>query len=105
MDTKDDQALVPAGCVATRCRRIRRNFLVAARTHWRSGTGGAANILDSDATAVRDLIAFLRTIDDRTTPFPASDLAPNDTAFADATALCECQQDPPLGTPALDCTP
>ena len=42
------------------------NFLSAARAHWRSGTGGAPNVLDKNPTAVRDLIAFLRTIDDRT---------------------------------------
>jgi hypothetical protein len=23
--------------------------------------------------------------------------------FADAGALCDCEKDPPLGTPALDC--
>ena len=76
-----------------------------SQAHWRAGTGGQANILDSDATAVTDLIAFLRTIDERTPPFPAADLAPDDPVFADATALCDCQKDPPLGTPALDCTP
>jgi YVTN family beta-propeller protein len=81
------------------------NFRAAARAHWRSGTGGAPNVLDGNPTAVRDLIAFLRTIDDRTEPFPAADLAPNDAVFVDATALCDCQKDPPLGTPALDCTP
>jgi YVTN family beta-propeller protein len=81
------------------------NFLAAAQAHWRSGTGGAVNVLDGDRTAVRDLVAFLRTIDDRTEPFPAVDLAPNDSAFVDAAALCDCQKDPPLGTPALDCTP
>ncbi len=81
------------------------NFLTAAQAHWRSGTGGAANILDSDATAVTDLISFLRTIDDNTPPFPAADLAPNDPVFADAAALCDCEKDPPLGTPALDCRP
>jgi hypothetical protein len=81
------------------------NFLDAVRAHWRSGTAGAPNSLDSDPTAVRDLISFLRTIDDRTNPFPAADLAPNDPVFVDAAALCDCQKDPPLGTPALDCTP
>ena len=81
------------------------NFLAAARAHWRSGTGGAPNVLDNNPTAVRDLIAFLRTIDDRTDPFPAADLAPNDAVFVDAAALCDCQKDPPLGTPVLDCTP
>ncbi len=81
------------------------NFLPAAQAHWRAGTGGAANILDSDPSAVTDLIAFLRTIDDSTPPFPAADLAPNDPTFADAAALCDCQKDPPLGTPALDCAP
>jgi YVTN family beta-propeller protein len=81
------------------------NFLAAVQTHWRAGTGGTANILDSDPSAVTDLIAFLRTIDDRTPPFPAADLAPDDPTFGDAGALCECQQTPPLGTPALDCTP
>jgi YVTN family beta-propeller protein len=81
------------------------NFLPAAQAHWRSGTAGAANILDSDASAVTDLIAFLRAIDDRTAPFPATDLAPNDPTFADAAAVCDCAKTPPLGTPALDCTP
>lgn len=78
-------------------------FLAAAQAHWRSGTGGQANILDSDATAVTDLIAFVRSIDSRTAPFPAADLAPNDPVFADASAVCDCQKEPPLGTPALDC--
>ena len=81
------------------------NFLPAVQAHWRAGTGGDPNILDSEPTAVTDLIAFLRTIDESTPPFPAADLAPDDAAFADATALCDCQKDPPLGTPALDCTP
>jgi hypothetical protein len=81
------------------------NFLPAARAHWRAGTGGTANILDSDASAVTDLIAFLRTIDDATPPFPAADLAPDNPVFADAAALCDCEQTPPLGTPAIDCTP
>jgi hypothetical protein len=81
------------------------NFLAAAQAHWRSGTSGAANILDSDPTAVTDLISFLRTIDDSTPPFPAADLAPNDATFVDASAVCDCAKDPPLGTPALDCTP
>jgi YVTN family beta-propeller protein len=81
------------------------NFLAAAQAHWRAGTSGMANILDSDPTAVTDLISFLRTIDDNTPPFPAADLAPNDATFADASALCDCQKNPPLGTPALDCTP
>jgi hypothetical protein len=81
------------------------NFLSAVQAHWRAGTGGMANILDSDPSAVTDLIAFLRTIDDNTTTFPAADLAPNDPTFADSAALCDCQKDPPLGTPALDCVP
>jgi YVTN family beta-propeller protein len=81
------------------------NFLTAVTTHWQAGTGGTANILDSDPTAVTDLIAFLRTIDDRTPPFPAADLAPNDPTFGDAAALCECAQTPPLGNPVLDCAP
>jgi YVTN family beta-propeller protein len=80
-------------------------FLQAARAHWRAGTGGSVNILDSDARAVTDLIAFLRTIDDATATFPAADLAPDDPVFADAGALCDCQQTIPLGTPAIDCTP
>ncbi|HSP97061.1 MAG TPA: hypothetical protein VL049_07430, partial [Candidatus Dormibacteraeota bacterium] len=80
-------------------------FLPAAQAHWRAGSGGAANLLDSDPSAVTDLIAFLRTIDEETPAFPAPDLAPDDPAFADATALCDCEKDPPLGTPALDCTP
>jgi YVTN family beta-propeller protein len=81
------------------------NVLPAAQAHWRAGTGGAANILDSDPSAVTDVISFLRTIDDNTTPFPAADLAPDDPTFADAAALCDCEKDPPLGTPALDCRP
>jgi YVTN family beta-propeller protein len=81
------------------------NFVAAARAHRRSGTSGAPNILDGNPTAVRNLISFLRTIDDKTPPFPAADLAPNDPVFVDAAALCDCQKDPPLGTPALDCTP
>src|SRR5262245_3750571 len=81
------------------------NVLPAAQAHWRAGTGGAANILDSDPSAVTDVISFLRTIDDSTTPFPAADLAPDDPTFADAAALCDCEKDPPLGTPALDCRP
>jgi len=81
------------------------NFLAAAEAHWRAGTSGDENILDSDTTAVTDLIAFLRTIDAGTPPFPAANRAPNDPVFADADAPCDCQKDPPLGTPALDCTP
>src|SRR5262245_3754674 len=81
------------------------NLLPAAQAHWRAGTGGAANILDSDPTAVTDVISFLRTIDDNTPPFPAADLAPDDPAFADAAALCDCKKDPPVGTPVLDCKP
>jgi YVTN family beta-propeller protein len=81
------------------------DFLPAARAHWRAGTSGNPNVLDTDASAVTDLIAFLRTIDDGTVPFPAADLAPDDATFADAAALCDCQKTPPLGTPALDCAP
>ena len=81
------------------------NFLAAAQAHWRAGTGGNPNLLDSDPSAVTDLISFLRTIDDNTPAFPAADLAPNDPTFADAGALCDCEKDPPLGTPALDCRP
>ena len=79
------------------------NFLAAAQAHWRSGTSGAANVLDTDPTTVTDLIAFLKTIDASTPPFPAANLAPNDPVFADANALCDCQKDPPLGNPALNC--
>jgi YVTN family beta-propeller protein len=81
------------------------NFLPAAQAHWRAGTGGAANILDTDPSAVTDVISFLRTIDDNTPPFPAADLAPDDPTFADAGALCDCEKDTPVGTPALDCRP
>src|SRR4029453_10725142 len=81
------------------------NLLPAAQAHWRAGTGGAANILDSDPTAVPAVISFLRTIDDNTPPFPAADLAPNDPAFADAAALCDCEKEPPGGSPVLDCRP
>jgi YVTN family beta-propeller protein len=80
-------------------------FFAAAEAHWRAGTGGAPNILDSDDTALTDLIAFVRSIDQRTTPFPAADLAPNDPVFVDANAQCDCQKDPPAGNPAIDCTP
>src|SRR5262249_50522675 len=79
------------------------NVLPAVQAHWRAGTSGNPNILDSDPSAVTDLIAFVRTIDDRTPPFPAADLAPDDITFADAGALCDCQQTPPVGNPALDC--
>ena len=75
------------------------------QAHWRAGTGGASNILDTDASAVTDLIAFVKTIDGNTPIFPAADLAPDDPVFADAAALCDCEKDPPLGTPALDCRP
>ena len=81
------------------------NFLPAALAHSRAGTGGSVNILDSDGSAVTDLIAFLRTIDDATPTFPAADLAPNDPVFADASALCDCQLLVPLGNPAIDCAP
>ncbi len=81
------------------------NVLPAARAHWRAGTGGAANVLDTDASAVADVISFLRTIDDNTAPFPAADLAPDDATFADAATLCDCEKDPPLGNPVLDCRP
>ena len=79
------------------------NLLPAAQIHWRAGTGGLANILDSDLTAVADVISFLRTIDDNTPPFPAADLAPDNPVFADNGALCDCQKDPTVGT--LDCRP
>jgi hypothetical protein len=77
------------------------NIIAAAEAHWRAGTGGDDNVLDTDASAVTDLIAFLRTIDDRTPPFPAADLAPNDPTFSDADALCDCAKTPPVG--GLDC--
>jgi hypothetical protein len=77
----------------------------AMEAHWRAGTGGDPNILDTDPDAVTDLIAFVKTIDDGTQPFPAADLAPDDPVFADAGTLCDCQLDVPLGTPALDCRP
>ncbi len=79
------------------------DFVAAAQAHWRAGTAGAANILDSDASAVTDVISFLRTIDDTTQPFPAADLAPDDPTFSDAAALCDCQKDPLVGN--LDCAP
>ena len=82
-----------------------QNLLPFVRAHWRAGTGGAANILESDASAVTDLISFLRTIDESTPPFPAADLAPDDPVFADAAALCDCQKEPAVGTPAIDCAP
>jgi hypothetical protein len=81
------------------------NFLAAAQAHWRAGTGGIENILDTDPGAVTDIISFLRTIDDATTPFSAADLAPDDPIFSDAAALCDCQKDPPQGNPVLDCAP
>jgi YVTN family beta-propeller protein len=80
-------------------------LLPAVRAHWRAGTGGQSNVVDLGSPAVEDLIAFVRSIDARTTPFPAADLAPNDPTFADASALCDCAKDTPLGTPAIDCTP
>jgi hypothetical protein len=80
-------------------------LLALARAHWRAGTGGNTNIIETDPSAATDLVAFLRTIDDRTAPFPAADLAPNDPIFADAAALCDCQKDPVVGTPPIDCTP
>ncbi len=79
------------------------NVIAAAEAHWRAGTGGNDNVLDSDPSAVTDLISFLRTIDDGTTPFPAADLAPDDPVFADADALCDCAKTPPVG--GLDCRP
>ncbi|HEV7735159.1 MAG TPA: beta-propeller fold lactonase family protein [Candidatus Binatia bacterium] len=81
------------------------NVLPAAIAHWRAGTGGDANVLDDDPSAITDLISFLRTIDDGTTPFPAADLAPDDPTFADAAALCDCAKDVPVGAPVLDCRP
>jgi hypothetical protein len=79
------------------------DFLPEAIAHWQAGTGGTPNVIDDDPSAVTDLIAFLRTIDDTTPPFPAADLAPDDPVFADASALCECAQNPVVGT--LDCAP
>jgi YVTN family beta-propeller protein len=79
------------------------NFFNAAALHWQAGTGGLPNIIDTDESAVHDLIAFLKTIDDTTPPFPAADLAPDDPVFVDADALCECAQTPVVGT--LDCRP
>jgi YVTN family beta-propeller protein len=81
------------------------NFLAAAQAHWRAGTAGQMNVLDSDPSAVTDLIAFVRGIDASTPPFPAADLAPADPTFTDAAALCDCQKNPPLGMPALSCNP
>ena len=81
------------------------NLLAAAQAHWRAGTGGASNILDTDANAVTDLIAFVKTIDADTEIVAAADLAPNDPTFADAAALCDCEKDPPAGNPVLDCRP
>ena len=81
------------------------SVLAAVQAHWRAGTGGANNVLDTDASAVTDLIAFVKTIDDNTPIFPAADLSPDNPVFADAAALCDCEKDPPLGTPALDCRP
>lgn len=80
-------------------------LLPAVQAHWRAGTGGQPNVLDSDNTAAPDLVAFVKTIDGDTEIFAAADLAPNDPTFADAAALCDCAKDPPVGTPALDCTP
>ena len=80
-------------------------LLPVARAHWRAGTAGNSNVIDADQTAARDLVAFLKTIDERTQAFPAADLAPDDPTFADAAALCDCAKDPPLGTPAIDCRP
>jgi len=80
-------------------------LLPAVQAHWRAGTGGNPNILDTDSTAAAALIAFVKSIDERTTPFPAANLAPDDPTFADAAALCDCAKEPPLGTPAIDCRP
>lgn len=80
------------------------SFAAAAQAHWRAGTSGDPNVLDADPSAVIDLVAFLRTIDDATPPFPAADLSPNDPVFSDADAACDCQKDPlPAGT--TDCEP
>jgi len=81
------------------------SVLPAIQAHRRAGTGGMPNVLDSDPSAVTDLVAFVRTIDERTAPFRAADLAPNDPVFADANALCDCQKDPPAGNPVIDCMP
>ncbi|MGH7786383.1 MAG: YncE family protein [Candidatus Binatia bacterium] len=81
------------------------NVLPAAQAHWRSGTSGMPNILDTDPSAVTDLLAFVGTIDSATPAFPPADRAPNDPVFADANAQCDCQKDVPLGTPAIDCLP
>ena len=81
------------------------SLLPAVQAHWRAGTGGAANVLDTDPSATTDLIAFLKTIDATTPAFPAADLAPNDPVFGDAAAICDCEKNPPLGTPPLGCIP
>ena len=101
----------PTSATAPRRRSRRRSASAPTRTscaavqaHWRAGTGGDPNILDSDPSAVTDLIAFLRTIDDSTPPFPAADLAPDDPTFADAAALCDCAEGSAAGQP-LDCRP
>ena len=81
-------------------------FLAAVRAHWRAGTGGDSNILDTDASAVTDLIAFVRTIDEQHArrsrpPISLRTIRSSPTPRRSATA----QKDPPLGTPALDCRP
>ena len=81
------------------------SIAAAVQAHYRAGTGGANNILDTDPSARVDLAAFLKSIDETTPPFPAANLAPNDPTFADAAALCDCEKDPPVGNPLLDCRP
>src|SRR5262249_7457638 len=81
------------------------NFLPAAQAHWRAGTGGNPNVLDTDPSAVTDLISFLRTIHDSTPPFPAAARARDDQRCVDGGPRGACQKTPPVGTPALDCRP
>jgi hypothetical protein len=79
-------------------------LLPLARAHWRAGTGGDENVIETDPTAAADLVAFLRTIDERTPPFAAEDIAPDDPLFADHEELCDCQKDPlPMNT--ISCLP
>lgn len=80
-------------------------ILGAVQAHYRAGTGGANNILDTDPSARVDLAAFLKTIDEDTPIFAAANLAPNDPTFADAAAICDCEKEPPVGNPVLDCRP
>jgi hypothetical protein len=75
-------------------RRRHRSELPSRGTSTLARGHGRARPICSTATRApsTDLIAFVRTIDERTPPFPPADLAPNDPVFADAAALCDCRR-------------